>query len=109
MLGAHANGVNTKPAVTVSAVCGFRFGLPPVTWLKVLAVAIFPYCACVTPLLAQAPRDAVGVLPAQGSVARTCDRLWLRNNSWPFGARTALLTVPRARIRSTGAHSKPKL
>src|ERR1700694_4955559 len=97
----------------VSAVCGFKFGLPPVNWLKLFAGEIFPYCAAVTPLRAHAAADAVGTPVvgslAQGSLAATCEMVSLRNSSWPFGARTALLRVPRNRSGSIGRHSAPKL
>src|ERR1700736_408105 len=97
----------------VSAVCGFKFGLPPVNWLKLFAEGIFPYCAAVTPLRAHAAADAVGTPVvgslAQGSAAATCDTVSLRNSSWPFGARTARLKVPRRRTGSMMLHSAPKL
>src|SRR5260370_37082400 len=99
------------PNEVVSAVSGFRPGLPPVKPLYWAAVfgRICPYCAAVTPVRAHAAAEYVGVAPAHGSVlpSRTTD--WGANNSTTFGARTARWNVPRTRTSETGAHSTPNL
>src|SRR6202051_344993 len=79
----------------------------------VLAAGILPYCAAVTPVRAQVAADAVGrpVVGslAQGSMMDSLESACARKSSWPLGARTARLRVPRRRTRSTGAQSTPKL
>src|SRR5260221_11396694 len=101
------SGVSTNPIVTVSAVSGFRLGLPPVTTLTVDCGAMLPYCAAVTPLRAHCAAESVGVEPAHGSVRLVCPNTRDVNSSYAFGARTARLMLPRARTRLMGAHSRP--
>src|SRR5260370_31169061 len=99
------------PNEVVRAVSGVRPGLPPVNPLYCWAVfgRMWPYCAAVTPVRAQAAAENEGVVPAHGSVlpSRTTD--WGANNSTTFGARTARWNVPRKRTSETGAHSTPNL
>ena len=52
-----------------------------------------------TPVRAHCAAEAAGTPVvgslAQGSLAGTWETVSVRNNSWPLGARTALLKVPR--------------
>src|SRR5580698_5464277 len=102
-------GVNTSPSVVVSAVSGFKLGLPPsrpLYWFAGLLM-ILPYSAAVTPEFAQAAAEAEGVEPAHGSDVPSSSTRCCRYSSWMFGARTATLYIARRRTSDTGAHCRP--
>src|ERR1700683_3695988 len=101
-----ATGVKVTPKDQVTAVSGFKSGLPSITsphWPEThcgMALGVFPvpYCAAVTPVFAHSFCDAVGK-PAHGSVVKTssCPYDPCKYSSIRFGARTARSKEKRSR------------